>query len=348
MIKYSIFNLITKARHLFIAALACYTSSVSALTFELPSNGDNVVGKVYHITTRPGDTFSKIGRRYNVGYYSLVEANPGINPTTIEAGTPLIVPARFILPAVERKGIVVNLAELRLYYYPPNGRQVITYPIGIGRDQGWNTPVGLTFISSKTKDPTWIVPESIRKFRASEGVILPKSVAPGPDNPLGGYRMRLAIPSGAFLIHGTNDYTGVGRRSSSGCIRLYPEDAERLFDEVQVKTPVHIINAPYKLGWLNDYLYLEAHLPLEEQQTNYDKDLSPLKALVSTMLRHRAADVDWAAADRIAREQNGIPQEIGIATGPWRKPLIASSPVKRSKPQPAHKKVATATTDKLI
>ena len=310
--------IIAKAKLFFVSAFACYSATVSALTFELPSNGDNVVGKVYHIAALPGDTFAKIGRRYNVGYYSLVEANPGINPSRIEAGTPLVVPAKFVLPAVARTGIVVNLAELRLYYFPPNRREVITYPVGIGRE-GWDTPIGISYIGSKSKNPTWYVPESIRNFRASEGVILPRSVAPGPNNPLGGYALRLA--STTYLIHGTNDYTGVGRRSSSGCIRMLPEDVERLFDEVQPKTPINIINAPYKLGWLADKLYFEAHVPLEKPQEKDDAGLSPLTALITRMNAHRPAKIDWDTVNQIAHEQNGIPQQIGYATGPWLRPL---------------------------
>lgn len=307
---------------LIVSCSLIYTANAAALTFELPANGDNIVGQVYHVTARPNDSFSKIGRRYNVGYYSLIEANPGINPSHVEAGTPLTIPAKFVLPAAPRKGIVVNLAELRLYYYPPNGHQVITYPVGIGRE-GWNTPVGLTYVGSKTKDPTWNVPDSIRNFRASEGIILPKSVAPGPDNPLGGYALRLA--STTYLVHGTNDYTGVGRRSSSGCIRMLPEDIERLFDEVQPGTAINIVNAPYKLGWSDDKLYLEAHLPLEEQQKHYEKDSSALAKLISNSLEYRPADVNWDTARQVAQEQNGIPQEIGIATGPWRKPFVATA-----------------------
>ena len=303
-----------------VSALACYAASVSALTFDLPPDGDNVVGKVYHITARPGDSFARIGRRYDVGYYSLIEANPGINPDNIEAGTPLVVSARFILPPTEKKGIIVNLAELRLYYFPPNSHKVITYPVGIGRE-GWDTPLGISYIGSKTRNPTWNVPESIRNFRANEGVILPRSVAPGPDNPLGGFALRLA--STTYLIHGTNDYTGVGRRSSSGCIRMLPEDVERLFDEVQPKTAINIVNSPYKIGWSDNKLYLETHVPLEEQKT--EGELSSLTALITRINEHRRTGINWDEVTRIAREQQGIPQEVGTFIGPWIKPLPATT-----------------------
>ncbi|CAM4413083.1 MAG: hypothetical protein LEGION0398_MBIBDBAK_00319 [Legionellaceae bacterium] len=295
-----------------------YSSFATALTFKLPENGDNLIGKIYHITVHSGDTFAKIGRRYDVGYYSLVEANPSINPSDLKEGTQIIIPARFIIPNVEKKGIVINLAELRLYYFPPNGREIITFPVGIGRE-GWDTPIGLTYVGSKTKNPTWFVPDSIRNFRASEGVILPKNVPPGPDNPLGGYALRLA--STTYLIHGTNDYTGVGRRSSSGCIRMLPEDVEQLFDEITPKTPVNIINVPYKLGWHNDKLFLEAHLPLEGNQAK----LYSVTHLIEQMHTYRPVKIDWDITTYAVKQQTGIPEVIGYAQGPWLKPLIAQS-----------------------
>lgn len=316
-------SLIATVKGILFSAFVSYTAATSALTFELPTNGDNIVGKVYHISAHPGDTFSKIGRRYDVGYYSLVEANPGLNPSNIAADTPIIVPAQFILPPVVRKGIVVNLAELRLYYFPPNSRQVITYPVGIGRE-GWDTPLGMSYVGSKTKNPTWYVPDSIRNYRASEGVILPRIVPPGPNNPLGGYALRLANTT--YLIHGTNDYTGVGRRSSSGCIRMLPEDVEQLFDEISPKTSIHTINAPYKLGWLKDKLYLEAHLPLEQQQ-QYMNNPAFLTQLITQMAKRRPLDIDWQKMTDIAQAQSGIPQIIGLATGPLHKPLPIKTPV---------------------
>ncbi len=151
-----------------------------------------------------------------------------------------MIPTAFILPSAPRKGLVINLAELRMYYYPPDGKTVVTYPLGIGKE-GWGTPLGVTRITEKTKNPTWVPPKSILEHRKKEGVYLPAKVPPGVDNPLGGYRMRLAIPTGAYLIHGTNNPAGVGRRSSSGCINMLPEDIETLYEKVPSGTPVHII-----------------------------------------------------------------------------------------------------------
>lgn len=223
----------------------------TALTFVLPAHGDDVVGHVQWTQALPGDTFNKIGRRYDMGYFELVEANPMINPDHPQPGSIIVIPSRFILPP-KRHGLVINLAELRIYYYPPHRHVVITYPVGIGRE-GWDTPLGPSWIAEKMRNPIWTVPESIRKDRAKEGVHLPVKVPPGPDNPLGGYAMRLK--QATYLIHGTNDSQGVGRRSSAGCIRLFPEDIESLFAEVARKEKVTIIDLPYKFGWEKHRLF---------------------------------------------------------------------------------------------
>jgi L,D-transpeptidase ErfK/SrfK len=289
-----------------------WSATASALTFTLPTNGDNVVGHVQWTQARAGDTFSSVGRRYDIGYYELIEANPGVNPERLDAGTIIVIPSRFILPPVPRKGIVLNIAELRVYYYPAHRPVVITYPVGIGRE-GWGTIMGSYHIIEKTVNPTWVVPKSIQKDRAKDGVYLPNSVPPGPDNPLGGYRMRLSEPT--YLIHGTNDYTGVGRRSSSGCIRMLPEDVEVLFSMVKVGTQVNIVNAPYKAGWDNNKLYLEAHVPLQEQQVVSGINLDLMHQVVTAATRTHAGELNWDTATQIANAQNGIPQTIGSATG---------------------------------
>lgn len=292
-------------RALFLVPLILgWIGSASALTFPLPAAPENVVGKLLWTQARQGDTFCTIGRRYDVGYVQLEEANPSLKPEQLEPGTIVVIPSRFILPNAPHKGIVVNLAELRIYYYPPDQKEVITYPIGIGRE-GWVTPVGEQKIIEKTVNPTWVVPASIQKDRAKDGVFLPKSVPPGPENPLGGYRMRLTQPT--YLLHGTNDYTGVGRRSSSGCIRLFPEDVEALFPQVKIGTPVKIINQAYKAGWSNHKLYLEAHTPLQE----HDHTLVTMRDVVTAITLPYTGQLSWNQAERVASEQNGIPQVIG-------------------------------------
>jgi len=281
------------------------------MTYTLPANGDDVVGKVQWTQSLPGDDFIKLGRRYDIGYFELVESNPGVDPSLPHPGTIVVVPTRFIIPHVPRVGIVVNVAELRIYYFPPGTNKVVTFPIGIGRE-GWNTPIGVTTVTQKVVNPTWVVPADIREWRFKNGgVTLPASVAPGPNDPLGGYALYLGFPE--YRIHGTNDPTGIGRRSSSGCMRMWPEDIEELFALSTVHMPVRIIDDPYKAGWLNNKLYLESHTPLEEQQQIYSSDLTPMVLDIQSMTTTRSATVDWDQAKRVAQQQNGIPQVVGTA-----------------------------------
>jgi L,D-transpeptidase ErfK/SrfK len=290
-----------------ICITGIFPSLALALTFVVPDHGDNVVGQLQIVHARSGDNFSSLGRRYDVGYYELVEANPGIDPHHPIPGALLVIPSMFILPPGPHEGLVVNLPELRLYYFPPNSHTVVTYPVGIGRE-GWNTPIGTSQVVAKIADPTWYVPDSIRDFRKAEGVLLPKFVSPGPDNPLGGYELRLGFP--AYLIHGTNDASGVGRRSSSGCIRMFPEDIEGLFSMVSVGTPLRNINEPYKIGWRNNRMYLEAHLPLQEQQPASGAQANTLESLVSLATHNHPEMVDWDLVQDIKQSQNGIPIAI--------------------------------------
>lgn len=284
---------------------ANFLSSAIALTFVLPPRGNDIVGKVQWTQALPGDTFNKIGRRYDIGYFELVEANPMIDPEHPKTGSIIVIPSRFILPP-KRQGLVINLAELRIYYYPSHRHVVITYPVGIGRE-GWDTPLGPSWIAEKMHNPIWTVPESIRKDRAKDGVYLPVKVSPGPDNPLGGYAMRLK--QATYLIHGTNDSQGVGRRSSAGCIRLFPEDIESLFAEVRRKEKVTIIDLPYKFGWEKHRLFLEAHVPLQRQSL-------PNHLMIERFIRAnstKTAKIQWQSVDRISLRENGIPQVIGYA-----------------------------------
>lgn len=288
-------------------AIIMTSSTAAALVFPLPPKGVDVVGQLQTIMTDDTDDFHSISQDYNVGYYELVEANPGLNPDAIPKDTSVVIPSRFILPDAPREGIIVNLAELRLYYFPPGKNEVWTYPIGIGRE-GWLTPVCLTKVVSKKEKPTWIVPKSIHDDRAKQGVELPEKVSPGPDNPLGDYALRLGmLTSGAYLIHGTNDPSGVGRRSSSGCVRMFPEDIETLFKSVAVGTPVRILNNAYKIGWYYKNLYLEAHLPLQEQQAEFKRDLTPIVQSILTATEQNKDAVDWDKVQEIITDESGIP-----------------------------------------
>lgn len=288
--------------------LLLISSNVFALVFNLPPAGDNVVGNLQEATVEPGDNFHTIGRRYDIGYYELIEANPTVDPNEPRAWSSLIIPSRFILPDAPRTGIVLNLAELRLYYYPPNQNVVYTYPVGIGRE-GWNTPLGTAKVTIKTEKPTWVVPQSILEDAKAQGIDLPPVVPPGPENPLGEYRLRLSIPS--ILIHGTNNPNGVGMRSSAGCIRAFPEDIKELFYQVKPGTPVRIIDSAYKIGWDRNRLYLEVHLPLQEQRAEDQSNMAHVTNMILEASQHRNITVDWNKAQEITDSQSGVPQRIG-------------------------------------
>ena len=219
----------------------------------------DVVGQVQVTVAKHEDTFADIARRFNVGYTELVRANPGVDPWLPGEGTEIVLPTEFILPDAPREGLVLNLAQMRLYYYPKPKKdapkdgpvEVVTHPIGIGK-VGWATPEGTTKVVSHVKDPTWTPPVSVRKEHAKEGDILPPTVPPGPENPLGRHMMRLGWPS--YLIHGTNKPPAVGMRASAGCVRLYPEDIAQIFEAVPDGTKVTVVNQPFLLGWQGDRL----------------------------------------------------------------------------------------------
>jgi L,D-transpeptidase ErfK/SrfK len=281
-----------------------------AATFKVEGG---MVGEVTHYKVQPDDTLYDIARHFDLGIVEVLASNPGVDVWEPEDGTELILPTAHILPDVPHKGIVINLSELRLFYFP-DAHTVMTFPIGIGME-GWQTPLGTTEITLKRKHPAWIPPASIRK----ENPKLPAIVPPGPDNPLGQYALNLGLPG--ERIHGTNRPQGIGRRSSHGCIRLYPEDIAILFATVKVGTPVTIIDAPFKLGWQNDLLYLEV-TPTQEQSDKIAADETPqppglrgTHVAVRKAVGNPDAEVDWYAVDDAVRVQNGIPVAIAKRSG---------------------------------
>jgi L,D-transpeptidase ErfK/SrfK len=215
-------------------------------------------------TARAEDTLLDIARRHGLGYEDIVRANPNVDVWLPGAGTAVVLPTRYVLPRGPRSGVVLNLAEYRMYYYPEReaggSAVVMTYPISIGR-MDWETPLGRTSVVSKVRKPSWYPPESIRAEHAAAGDPLPRIVPPGPGNPLGEYALRLGLPG--YLIHGTNRPAGVGMRVTHGCIRMFPEDIDYLFPRLDVRTPVRIINEPVKIGWHGDELVVEVHRTLE-------------------------------------------------------------------------------------
>jgi len=290
-------------------------------TLVLPPADVDVVGQVQYTEARQDDTLLDIARRYDLGQNEILLANPDIDRWLPEPGSIVVLPNRFIIPAAQRTGLILNLPEMRLYYFPKTkpGRfpVMITHPVSVGR-MDWVTPLGKTTIASKQKDPSWRPPKSIKEEAAREGRPLPDIIPAGPDNPLGRYALRLGIPG--YLIHSTNKPYGVGMRVSHGCVRMYPEDIESMFNDIPVSTPVQIVNQPIKLGWLADTLFIELHPPLDEDLDQYNDYLQQVLDAIAEFIADRETTLDGESTRRFTlngkairhavEEKNGIPVAI--------------------------------------
>jgi L,D-transpeptidase ErfK/SrfK len=284
--------------------------------FVLDADQD-VLGTVQITTARKQDTLLDIARRFNVGYNEITDANPGVDIWIPGAGRRVVVPTQFVLPAAPREGIVIDVAALRLYYFPkrkPGESQIVyTYPIGIGK-AGWNTPEGVTRVTMRVKGPVWRPSTALRKDWLKEnGEQLPAVVQAGPDNPLGAYEFKLGWPT--FLIHGTNKPYGVGLRSSHGCVRLYPEDIEKLYRMAPTGTQVRVVNQPYLVGWRDHQLYLQVYPPLQDDKRDWQHAQHRLlTAMLSTRLRHElttdGAAIDWQSVAALGSAARGVPVPI--------------------------------------
>lgn len=288
--------------------LAAGIAPASGASFALPPPGDAVVGRMVPIELGHEDTLVDIARHYSIGYQEIRRANPDLDPWLPGEGSAALLPTRFILPDAPREGIVLNVGEMRLYYFPKPGdngsAEVITYPVSIGR-MDWNTPLGKTTIVRKTENPTWTPPASIKREHAAEGDMLPDVVPAGPDNPLGQHALYLG--RSGYLIHGTNKPFGIGMRVTHGCVRLYPEDIAALFQQVPVGTAVNIINQPYKAGWQGNTFYVEAHPVFDENDYPLPPDLAEVRRVATLAAGAHARDLDWSAVEAIAYESAGIP-----------------------------------------
>lgn len=288
--------------------LAARLPALESSHFPLSGIDQTVIGEMQALFTRYEDTFSAIAREYNLGFEELRHANPGVNHWLPGHGTPVYLPTRLLLPDAPRNGIVLNVASMRLFYFTESETggelSVTTHPIGIGRE-GWATPTGSATVTSKARDPVWYVPASIRKEHAEIGDPLPAAVQPGPDNPLGKFAMALSMPG--YLIHGTNKPAGVGMRVSHGCVRLYPNDVERLFERVTIGTPVHIVNQPVLAGWHDGQLFLEIHPPLAEDERDLRLEAERVIAAAMARADAPAASVDRELVRRVVEERRGIP-----------------------------------------
>jgi L,D-transpeptidase ErfK/SrfK len=286
-----------------------------ATVYQLANKTDTVVGEDQTIQTVYEDTLYDLARKYSLGSEELIRVNPGVDPWLPGAGKEIVVPGRHILPPGPREGIVVNLPEHRLYYYPKPKRgaplEVITYPVSIGK-MDWRTPLGLTHVIQKQKDPTWYPPESVRKEHAANGDPLPPSVGPGPDNPLGAYAMRLAAGNGTYLIHGTNNPIAVGMAVTHGCVRMYPDDVAALFPLIPVGTPVYLINEPIKVAWVDGELLLEAHPPVDAQGQSVEPDIDQFSDMLQKAVGDTTVAIHWDYAKEVLAKADGVIATVGL------------------------------------
>ena len=297
------------------ALFAAAPARAGGAEYLVPDNGDSVVGTITSAIAEHEDTLLDIGRRHGVGYEEIIAANPGVDPWLPGDGTEVLIPTRFILPDAPREGIVVNLPEHRLYYYPPvkKGEPVVvrTYPISTGK-MDWKTPIGVTRIVSKQEKPNWYPPASVLAEHEARGDPLPKVVPPGEDNPLGEHAMRLGIPGGAYLIHGTNRPAGVGMQVTHGCIRMFPEDIAELYGIAPVNTKVNLIDQPTKLGWLRGTLYIERSPLLEGGADPGPGEYGRLREYVGVVTERQPVDVDWDGVEHAFRIQSGVPSPVSM------------------------------------
>lgn len=267
------------------------------------------IGQTRQYTTKAEDTLIDLARRFKLGFTELVAANPGVDPWLPGDGTVIVLPTGHLLPDAPHQGLVLNLIDQRLYYFPPGGGQVETYALGTGRE-AWNTPLGATSVVRKKRNPTWHVPKSIR----AENPELPRVVGPGPKNPLGRFAMYLGWPG--YLVHGTNNPWGVGRRVSHGCIRMYPEDIKSLFPRIPVGTPVTVVSQEIKIARFAGQLLLEIHpSPSQTDELEAKGKLTPsdVPELAYKVVNAAGKDVsriNWEIVRRAARERSGVPINI--------------------------------------
>jgi L,D-transpeptidase ErfK/SrfK len=294
-------------------ALFCFsTNQVLAENFNLPAFGDALLGDIQYVPLESGGiTPTTLAQRFNLGLNAIVAANPGSTETAVVADSGYVkIPTEFLLPPLPRKGIVINLPEMRLYFYPEGSDTVMTFPIGIGKI-GETVPIRNTTIVRKTVNPVWIPGPHIRKFNEEQGIDLPRVMPPGPDNPLGPYALYLGIPS--FLIHSTIFPESIGRRASFGCLRMNEGDIKEFYPLVQTGTSVLIVNIPDKVGWEGDKLYLEAHPPMEEHNSESEATVDGVISAVQQALPKGAATVvNWQLVSYLAKQPDGVPHEIGM------------------------------------
>jgi L,D-transpeptidase ErfK/SrfK len=296
--------------------LVCGSLPARGATFPLPADGSNVVGQLQVVTVDPRNTLLDVARHFDLGFEETVRANPGVSIWLPGEGTPIVLPTQFILPPGPREGIVLNLPQRRLYYFPRPAAgepaSVVTFPIGTARP-GWPTPLGTTRIIGKYEDPAWFPPKSIQEEHRRQGEFdFTEYLPPGPDNPMGMLAMQTGLPQ--IFIHSTNRPWGVGMRVSHGCIRLYPEDAASLFAAVPIGTPVRFINQPVLVGERDGLLYLGVSEPTDAYPDDVDSLLlRAVDALAAYTEQHPGApDADWERVRAAVEARRFLPAPVSV------------------------------------
>lgn len=287
---------------LLLLSLSSVSTQTWAAAYQLPENGDNVIGAVTRMRLTYDSTFAAIAQQYGLGFQELIDANPGVDPWIPGDGTEIELPTQYVLPDAPREGIVINLAEYRLYYFPPGANHVITYPVGIGRTE-FPTPLIETRVVTSIAEPSWTPTSDARREHAERGDILPPVVPPGPENPLGPLALQLDVPG--YFIHGTNKPFGVGQQVSLGCIRLYNEHILTLSEFVSRGTRVTIVNQPVKVGMRYEEFYLESHRELFVEGSVPER-----REQVGKLVKEQAASLDWQLVDVALESLTGVPVRI--------------------------------------
>ncbi|WP_236347098.1 L,D-transpeptidase LdtE [Enterobacter cancerogenus] len=290
-------------------------NTARAVDYPLPPVGSRLIGQNQTYTIQEGDNkLQDIARRFNTAAQLILETNNTIAPVNPAPGTVITIPSQMLLPDTPREGIVVNLAELRLYYFPPGENRVEVYPLGIGQ-LGLETPVSTTRVSQKIPNPTWTPTAGIRARSLAQGIKLPPVVPAGPNNPLGRFALRLGIGNGEYLIHGTSAPNSVGLRVSSGCMRMNAPDIKALFEQVRVGTRVQIINEPVKFAVEPDgRRYIEVHRPLAQQEGENPQTVAISHSADFATFVAQAGN-DKALIDKALSRRAGIPVAVSTASG---------------------------------
>ena len=295
--------------------LAAPCGPCAATVYDFTDPAQRVFGEDQNVQTVYEDTLYDMARHYSLGSDELIRVNPTLDPWIPGADKTVLIPGRHILPPGPHEGIVVNIAEHRLYYYPKPKRhqpqRVISYPVSIGK-MDWRTPLGETHVIAKQKNPWWFPTDSVRAEHAKDGDTLPAKVPPGPDNPLGDRALRLAAGHGTYLIHGTNNPIAVGLAVTHGCIRMYPEDIETLYELIPVGTKVTIVNEPVKVAWVEGELLLEAHPPVDAQGQSYEPDVEKFSELLREAVGDTSVAIHWDYAREVLARADGVLATVGL------------------------------------